>query len=405
MTTRLSRGTLTLLAVTAAVAVANLYYNQPLLPEMARSFGAGAGAVGSVPTLTQLGYAVGLFLLVPLGDAVELRRLIVLTLAATSVALAAVALAPTAAVLALASFVMGACTIAPQLVLPFVVRVAEPRRRGAAVGAVVSALLIGILLSRTFSGLVGSRVGWRAVYWIAAPVMLLLAVVARATLPAQPPTAVMRYGALLRSLPELIRRHGVLREAAISGALAFGAFSAFWTTLAFLLPSIPTHGGHRYGAAEAGLFGLVGVVGALAAPIAGRLGAGKYPREAVALSALATLLAFGVFALSANSIVGLVAGVVLLDLGVQAGQVANQVRIAGAAPEAESRVNTVYRVSYFIGGALGSALGAAAWSRWGWSGVCATGAAMLVLSLVVVLTPWVSGERFRASHAVSVHSS
>lgn len=389
----LAGATLALLATTAAIAVANLYYNQPLLADMARSFGGGAHAVASVPTLTQLGYAVGLFLLVPLGDVVELRSLIAVTLGATSAALVGVALAPTAALLAVGSFAVGACTVAPQLVVPFVVRATPPERRGAAVGTVVGALLVGILLSRTFSGVVGAHLGWRAVYWIAAPVMLALGVVSRAALPAQPPTAALRYGALLASLPSLVRRHAVLREAAVTGALTFGAFSAFWTTLAFLLATIPARSGGSYGSAAAGLFGLVGVVGALAAPVAGRLGGGRNPRVAVAVGVGVTGLAFVVFVRSATSIPGLVVGVVLLDLGAQASSVANQVRIAGAAPDAESRVNTVYRVSYFIGGAMGSAAGMAAWSRWGWPGVCVAGGLMLLLALLAVVAPVLSAAR------------
>ena len=377
----LTGATVWTLAAATGVAVANLYYNQPLLAQMARSFGVRAGAAGFIPTLTQAGYALGLLLFVPLGDRLERRRLITIMLLASTLALAAAALAPSLALLALASLAVGAATIAPQLILPLAAGLAAPGERGRVVGTIMGGLLVGILLARTVSGFVGAAWGWRTMYWIAGGLMVALAGALWRVLPPGRGESALRYPALLRSLVDLARREPVLREAALVGALAFGSFSAFWSTLVFRLGAPP----YAYGARVAGLFGLVGVVGALAAPLVGRASDVRSPRLAVTIGLGASLGAWTAFAFLGAHLGGLIAGVILLDFGTQAAQVANQTRVYALRPEARSRMNTVYMVSYFVGGAAGSILGATAWAHWRWPGVCGVGALLVLAALAVFL--------------------
>ncbi|RKH25869.1 MFS transporter [Corallococcus praedator] len=370
-----------LMAAASAVTAANLYYNQPLLGDIGRTLGASDGAVGLVPTLTQVGYAVGMLLLVPLGDSLERRRVILTLCACVAVALSATALAPGLHVLVAASFAVGVTTVIPQLLVPFAAQLAEPSQRGRVVGTVMSGLLIGILLSRTAAGFVGTHLGWRTMFWVAAGLMVALGFVLRFTLPAQPPLAAMPYPALMRSLIHLARTEPVLRLHALLGALTFGAFSAFWVTLALHLQSLPGH----YDAQVAGLFGVVGVAGAGVAPLVGRLADKRGDRRLNALAIAVLLASFGVLWWAGHTLWGLALGVLLLDLGVQANQITNQARVYALRPEARSRLNTLYMVTYFLGGAAGAWAGTAAWTRAGWSGVCAVGAAMSLTALGVVL--------------------
>lgn len=207
--------------------------------------------------------------------------------------------------------------------------------------------------------------------------MAILAVALRLMLPLDKPDLSLRYGELVASIWHLVRTEPVLREAAITGGMLFGAFSTFWTTLVFFIATPPYH----FGARVAGLFGLVGAAGALIAPRAGRLADRKGPAFTVAIATVTTLVSWLVFGMAGTHLWALVAGVVILDLGVQAGHVANQTRIYALVPEARSRLNTVYMVSYFLGGALGSALGAYAWTRAGWTGVCVSGATQCIVAL------------------------
>lgn len=370
---------LMVMSVASAMAVANLYYNQPLLADIGRSFQVSVREVGFIPMLTQVGYAVGLFLFVPLGDVLERRRLILGMLGAVSVALVGAALAPSVFWLSVASLLVGITTIVPQLLVPLAAHLARPEERGKVVGTVMSGLLIGILLARTVSGFVGAHFGWRAMYLLAAGMMVALAFGLRALLPPSPPGASLRYPALLRSMWGLLRSEPALREAAALGALAFGAFSAFWTTLVFLLERPP----YGYGSEAAGLFGLLGAAGALAAPFVGRWADRRSPRFTAGLGLSLALVSFLVLGWQGERLWALVLGVLLLDLGVQANQISNQTRIYALMPAARNRLNTVYMVSYFCGGALGTYLGALAWSVAGWKGVCVIGVLLLGGALAV----------------------
>lgn len=374
-----SRRLVLVLTIACAVSVANLYYNQPLLAQMARSFGVTEADAGAIPTLTQVGYAIGLCLIVPLGDMVERRRLILVLLALVSMALAGAALAPTLPFLAIASTAIGITTVVPQVLLPFAAQIAPAAQRGRTLGTIMGGLLFGILLSRTVGGFIGAALGWRAMFWTAAGLMIALMGIVRLLFPVSRPPHQMTYSGLLRSVVQLAREQPLLRESALLGALLFGAFSAFWATLAYQLAS-PAF---RLGAGEAGLFGLVGAVGAAAAPVVGRLADSRSLRFLVGAGAAITLASYAVFFLGGQHLWGLVIGVILLDLGVQAAQVANQTRVYSLVPTASSRLNTFYMTSYFIGGSLGSLLGTVGWAHGGWPGVCIAGALLSAAAIGV----------------------
>lgn len=370
------------LAVACGICVGNMYYNQPLLAAMARTFHTTVRGVGAVAMLTQFGYALGMLLLVPLGDVLPRRKLIVSLLLTVAVMLLAVATARSLVWLAAASLLVGFTTVVPQILIPFAAKLAKPAERGKAVGTVMMGLLLGILLSRTVAGFVGARFGWRAMFVIAAAMMVTLSLVLGPLLPAEDRTAKLRYADLLRSVWSLARRERTLQEAMLTGGLMFGGFSVFWATLAFRVETPPLH----YGERAAGLFGLVGASGALVAPIVGHWTDRVSPRHILTYAIWALVAAFIVFWAAGHTIPGLIVGVLLLDVAVQGGMVANQSRIYSLSADAHSRVNSAYMVFYFLGGSLGSLLGTTAWGLHGWPAVCATGIALAALAMLAHVT-------------------
>jgi predicted MFS family arabinose efflux permease len=372
-----------LLAFTAGAVVANLYYNQPLLTAIASTFRVGPAQAAWVTTATQLGYAGGLLFILPWGDAIDRRLLIVITTLSSAAALLCVTLVHLFALLLLASFCLGAISITPQLAVPYAATLASASRRGRTVGKVMGGLLVGILLSRTLSGFIGAHTSWQMVYWLAATLMLALGVVLWLALPSQHTRQPLGYLKLLSSLPELYARHHVLRRHSFLGAAGFGAFSIFWTTIAFYLHDQP----QRYGSDVVGLFGLLGLAGALAAQVAGRW-AERSPARTVNTFFLALIIvAFMIMAVPASGrLVTLALGVILMDAGVQGSHIANQTRIYALPSELHSRLNSVYMVLYFIGGAVASQVAAFSWTRFGWLGVCAAGALLAGAGLVALWT-------------------
>lgn len=368
-----------LLSFTAGTTVANLYYNQPLLPAIGRTFGVPDSHVGIVATATQIGYAAGLLFFVPLGDVLERRRLMVALLVAVAVSLGVAAAAPSLPWLVLASVAVGATTVVPQLVIPYAAGMTPPARRGRVVGRIMGGLLIGILAGRVVAGALGSVVGWRTTFALAAVAMLAIAVLLHRRLAAEAPTSTLSYGALLRSLGFIARQEPVLQEAALLGGLCFLAFSAFWTTLAFRLEMPPLH----YGSTVAGAFGLVGIVGASVAPLVGRMADRTTPRTIVGFSLAVVAASYVIFLLAGHTLLGLAAGVIVLDAGTQGVGVSNQARIYSLPAEVHNRVNTVYMVTFFAGGSIGSALGAWAWGAGGWAAVCAVSLAGVALAGLV----------------------
>jgi predicted MFS family arabinose efflux permease len=374
----LPAATIWFMAISVGVIVANIYYAQPLLADIARSFRLDVTKAGGIAMLSQAGTALGMLLFVPLGDTREKRGLITWLLLGSAVSLILVAFAANAVWLGLASLAVGATGATVHIFVPFAAQLAPPRQRGRVVGSVLSGLLFGVLLARTFSGLLGAHFGWRAVYGLAAGMILVLALLVQFLLPRSKPTSDLSYLGLLRSIAGLVREHQALRESALLGALFFCAFSAFWTTLIFLLETPPYH----YGSQAAGLFGLIGAAGAAGAPLVGRFTDKHGARKTIGLALVTVFLAYVLLGLMGRSLAGLIVGVILLDLGVQSGHVANQTRIYGLVPDARSRLNTFYMVCYFIGGATGSLLGAWSWRLAGWTGVC--GFALIGISLALV---------------------
>lgn len=369
------------MAIASGVTVANLYYNQPLLVLIGQQFHASVHQVGVIPMLTQIGYAIGILLFVPLGDLVERRRLITTMSGCTAIALAGAALSPSLTWMAIASFAIGATAISAQVLVPFAAQLAEPEQRGKVVGMVMSGLFIGILLARTISGFLGRILHWQAMYWIASALMVGLTIVLIKVLPKSRPSVSGSYVELMRSLVGVIQQPTV-QTVSFVGAMSFGAFSAFWSTLVFFLEQPP----YRYGSDAAGLFGLVGVVGALAAPIVGKIADRRSSRFTIEIGLITSTLSFFVFWAFGQQLWGLIIGVILLDLGVQTTQISNQTAIYSLPAELHSRLNAVYITLYFVGGAIGSFLGTYSWSRWQWSGVC--GASLVLLSLAFLVLHW-----------------
>lgn len=380
----LSRGLVLLLAAGAGAAAANLYYAQPLLHTLAGALGVTDGTAGLIITISQLGYVLGLAFLVPLGDLHERRGLITGTLLVTAAGMVVAALAPGFAVFGAAIAVVGITSVVAQVIVPMSSSLAAESERGRVVGTVMSGLLIGILLARTVSGLIAAALGWRAVFWFAAAAMVSLAATLRRALPRVPPTTDLSYGGLLRSIVALIAEEPILRRRMVLGALVFGIFSVLWTSLAFLLSGAPYHDGN----ATIGLFGLVGVAGAGAATLAGRAADQGRNGATTTGSILLLLVSWGILALGRTSVVALVIGIGVLDLGAQGLHISNQSAIYALRPEARSRLTTAYMVSYFLGGAAFSALTSALYGSDGWTGVCILGAGAAALALL----SWGYGE-------------
>lgn len=370
----LNRAALFAMATAGGIAVANIYYNQPMLGIIGHDF-PDAAVTGLVPVATQLGYALGLFLLLPLGDLVERRRLIVTQFAVLAVALALAAMAPSAWALVAASLAVGASATVAQQIVPFAAALAAPEKRGATIGTVMAGVLSGILFSRTLSGFVGEHAGWRDMFWLGVPLALLASGLMYAVLPVHPATSRMSWRAAIVSLAHLWRQHGPLRSATAIQAVLFAAFTAFWTILALYLQGPD----FRLGADVAGLFGIVGAAGVAAAPFAGRMADRRGPRFVIWTGIVLSFAAWVMFGLWA-SLAALVIGVIILDFGIQGALVSNQHLVYALDAGARSRLNTVFMTGMFLGGASGSALATIAWQYGGWGAVSALGATLAIMA-------------------------
>jgi predicted MFS family arabinose efflux permease len=365
------------MAAAAGIAVANIYYNQPMLGLIEAEFGEHSLA-GLVSTATQLGYAAGLFVLLPLGDLVHRRRLIVIQFVALSFALVLAAMASSASMLIAASLLLGAGSTVAQQIVPYAATLARPERRGATIGTVMAGVLSGILFSRTLSGFVGEHAGWREMFWIGVPLALAAAVAMFIALPEHRPASRMRYHNAIASLAHLWVREPSLRVATMMQAALFASFTAFWTILALHLQE-PVFG---LGADIAGLFGIVGAVGVFAAPLAGRMADRKGPNFVIRLGAALAMLSWIIFGLW-PSIAALVLGVIVLDFGIQSALVSNQHVVYALDGEARSRLNTIFMTGMFLGGAFGSAVATVAWNFGGWPAVSLLGFALAGIAGII----------------------
>jgi predicted MFS family arabinose efflux permease len=373
-----------LMAVTCAITVANLYYAQPLLHSIAASLHVSQGSASLLVTASQFGYAVGLLLIVPAGDITRRRPLLTGLLAVCAVTLVGCAIAPNLAALGAAALLAGVTSVVVQMMVPYAATLAADDERGKVIGTLMGGLLIGILLSRTFAGVVAAMAGWRAVYAVAAVAMALTAVTLGRALPNHPRQLSISYAEQLRGVLAVARAEPSLRWRALIAACGFGSFGAFWTTVTFLLAS-PQYG---FSQLEIGLFALVGAAGAVTALIGGRVvdarPAIRWPASGVALAGLALSyipIGLGGAHLGWVSLVLLVIGVLLMDACVQGSNIINQSIIYDLLPEARSRLTTVYVTTMFAGGALGSFAGAQAYESWGWTGATLTAAAFPLAAL------------------------
>ena len=373
----MSRGLVLLFAVATGQAVASNYLAQPLLDTIRDLFGVSVAVAGLIVTAAQIGYAAGLLLLLPLGDLLERRRTITTLAAITAVGLAAAAAAPSIGVFIACAGLIGLTSVMAQLLVPLAATLAPEAERGRVVGNVMSGLVLGILLARTFSGLVADVGGWRSVYALAAALMVVQTVVLYVKLPQFKQSAGLPYPKLLASTVAIARGEPVLRRRALYGLLSFASFSVLWTTLAFLLARPP----FGYGDGVIGLFGLVGVAGAITASVVGRFTDRGWVYWLTGGSSWLMLLGFVFLWLGKESLWPLIVGIVVLDVGSGGLHLSNQSEIYRLRPEARNRINSFYMTSCFVGAAGGSALAAVAFDRWGWAGTCVLGALISIAAV------------------------
>jgi predicted MFS family arabinose efflux permease len=367
------------MALCTGLIVANIYYCQPLVVMISKEFGVTESKGGIITFYTQLGYALGLLFFVPLGDMLEKRKQIIGTTALTVVFLIMAALSNSLLLLSIASLLIGATSIVPQLILPLAAHLSPDHKRGKIIGIVMSGLLIGILISRTISGFIGAWLGWRSMFWIAAAISTILLVVMRLVFPKVPSLFKGHYGSLMKTLITLVKEQPILREATAINALTFAAFGLFWTTMVLHL-SQPPFGFHSD---QIGLFGLAAVAGALIAPLIGGKADKGNPRVAIGYGLSIVLLAFILFYFFGYGVAGMVIGIILLDLGQQSVHVSNQTRVYALQPEARNRLNTVYMTVSFIGTSMGSAIGLWVWAKAQWAGICITGILFLLAAFTI----------------------
>ena len=367
-----------LFAIACGLAVGNVYYAQPLLDAMADAFAMSPASIGIVMTLTQIGYGIGLVLLVPLGDLLNRRRLIVTQTLLSAVALLMIALAPNSLWLLLGMSLTGLLAVVTQVLVAYAATLAIPAQRGRVVGVVTSGIVVGILLARTVAGAMADLAGWRAIYLLSAGLTLLMALLLLRVLPrresAQPSSA---YGALIVSVFRLFKQEPVLRQRAILALLTFASAMVLWTPMVLPLAAPPLSLSHS----EIGLFGLAGAAGALAAARAGHLADRGLGQWVSGVSLLLMLASWLPIALTQSSLWALLLGVITLDLGLQAVHVTSQSMIYSVRPEAQSRLTAGYMLFYSIGSAVGSILSTTTYAWAGWSGVCLLGAAINALAL------------------------
>lgn len=377
----------TVMAVACGAAVANLYYAQPLLDTLARHFEVSTGTAGLIVTLTQFGYVAGLVFIVPLGDLLERRRLIAIVSLGTAVALAWAGISPSIMPFLAASLAVGATAVVTQILVPLAANLANDAQRGAVVGRVMSGLLIGVLLARAVSGLVADALGWRAVYWLAATVMLVQTGILHRMLPRSRNVTRLNYLALLVSVWHLVREEPLLRRRIVYGVLGFGAFSVLWTAIAFLLARPP----YNFSDTVIGLFGLLGAGGAICAAFAGHLHDRGLTEISTGVFISLMVVSFALMGLASHHVAAIIAGVVLLDIGQQGTHILNQSVIYALRPEARSRITTAYMASFFFGGVVGSASSAYVFGFAGWTGICWLGGTFGALAFAY----WLLRDRAR----------
>lgn len=375
----LKRTDVILMAFCTGLIVANIYYCQPLVILIAKEFKLAEKDAGSITFLTQAGYAIGLFLLVPLGDMFEKKKQILFTTGLAIVSLMVAGFSQNFLVLEIASVLIGVCSIVPQLILPLTASLSNDENRGHNIGIVMSGLLVGILASRAISGIVGDLLGWRAMFLIAAAICTLLIFLMAIRFPKNLPSFKGTYKELMGSMFGYLKTQPVLREASLINFFAFIVIMGFWTTMVLYLANPP----HQFSTYQIGLFGIAGAAGALAAPLVGKLSGGNNPRKNLLIGFILELISIALFYFTGHSVFLFVIGIILIDIGQQAIHVTNQTRIYALVPEARNRLNTIFMSISFVGASCGSALGLWLWSLGGWAMFCYGVTGIIILNMLI----------------------
>lgn len=377
----ISRTVIWLMTVISGLVVANIYYNQPLLSLISEDLKVSEAAASKISVLTQLGYAAGLLLIVPLGDKFFRKKLILIDLFLVFASLLWMTFAHELWMLYIASLLIGCSSVIPQLFVPMAAELSSDKEKSSNIGLVMSGLLLGILLSRFIGGIVGEMWGWRAMFGIASGMMVLVWLAVYFMLPELHPNFRGTYSELMKSVFHLARTQPVLRLASFRGAMAFGSMCALFTTLVFHMEKPP----FSAGSSVVGSFGLAGAVGALAAAKVGKLQKILDLNRIIFYALIIVLISWAFTYFAGETYWGLIVGVILIDLGVQSSHIMNQTNYFLIRSNAVNRLNTVYMVSYFIGGSLGTWLASIAWQYAQWGGVCFVGFSMGILALTVHL--------------------
>ena len=364
-----------LITIGCGVVVANLYYCQPLLGALSRSFHVSEESASFVNICSQMGYGLGLLWIVPLGDMLARRGLLSWRHGVAAVSLVGVAFSPGIEWLYFFSVCVGVTSTACQVFIPLAMHLASDEERGKVLGIILGGLLTGILLSRSLSGLVAQFLGWQSIYFISAGFMIIMTLLVWRYIPGEKPAFKGTYGQLMHSLLDLFKEESVIRESAWIGACLFGAISAFWATMAFFLEKPP----YEYALSLIGLFGIIGAGGALISPVVGRITDKFGPFKPMRFGIIMMLAGYAILFEGKSGIGLVIAGIILIDMGLQCTHIPNLSRNYALLPEAHTRLNTIYMTFFFIGGTLGSSVGSIAWNTKGWPGVCTIGIIMVFL--------------------------
>lgn len=372
----LSRFILLLMTTAIAATAANLYYNQPILPLIANEFNLTDSQLGSIPALTQIGYAFALLFISPLGDSIARRRLITILSSLLVVACSAAMLAPNLPLLLISVFLIGVSANITQQLIPFAASLVSSEQKGATLGTLMMGLTIGILLSRTLSGFVGEQFGWRSVFLMSAVLAALFGVLLRVFLPGNKPHTNLRYWPLIKSTLALFIKHKSLQHFTLSGAFWFASFNVLWATLAIYVSNEP----FNYNAQQAGLFGVIALAGVIGAKSSGKWVSKLGSKVLIMIALTLEAIGFAITGLFNGSLASLIIGIILIDFAIFSAQVANQVRVFSIDPTAQSRINGIYMLGYYIGGAVGSMVGVKAFALYQWPGVVAVSIIFILLS-------------------------
>ena len=377
----IERSLLLTMAVIAGLTVANCYYNQPLLEMIRHDMGVSQHAANLITVVTQIGYALGLCFLIPMGDLYSRRRIIVINMSVAAVMAVIIAFAQRVWIVWGASLLLGACSVIPQFFIPIAGQYSEKKNKSRNMGIVLSGLLTGILASRVVSGYVGEWLGWREMFIIAALIMIVCMILTLKIMPQIDSNYVGTYRGLMKSVFHIVANNARIRLYAIRAAFSFGSMMAIWSCLAFRLAQAPFFSGSEM----VGTLGMCGIAGALAASGLGKLVNQWGIRRMSLYGACLQLVAWTTAYLFGDTYLGLIVAIILVDIGLQCLQLSNQSGCIQEMPEASNRANTIFMTTYFIGGSFGTYCAGLAWTHEGWMGVCAVGAVLAAISLSITI--------------------